>query len=97
MLNHLIGRLSAPARAPTRRQTVGVISGRSATSRPPLSVKANSWASISSPDFARYSSSGSSTGRVVFRKSERQRGLAPDAEQVVAPRAILGIEFAEAR
>ena len=33
-------------------ETVGVISGRNATSRPPLSVKLNSCASISSPDFA---------------------------------------------
>ena len=33
-------------------QTLGVISGRSATSRFPLSVKLKSWPSISSPDFA---------------------------------------------
>ncbi len=49
MLNHLIGRLRELARAPTSRQTVGVISGRNATSRPPLSVKLKSWPSISSP------------------------------------------------
>ena len=53
MLNHLIGRLSAFALAPTSRQTLGVISGRRRHLPPPLSVKLNSWASISSPDFAR--------------------------------------------
>ena len=52
MLNHLIGRLRLPAFAPTMRQTVGVISGRSATSRPPLSTKLNNCCSISSPDLA---------------------------------------------
>ena len=39
MENHRIGFLSPLARAATIRASVGVISGRSATSRPPLSVK----------------------------------------------------------
>jgi hypothetical protein len=37
--NHLIGFRIPPARAPTIRASVGVISGRIATSRPPLSWK----------------------------------------------------------
>ena len=39
MENHRIGLRSPRPRAPTMRASVGVISGRSATSRPPLSVK----------------------------------------------------------
>ena len=39
MLNHLIGRLRLFAFAPTKRASDGVISGRSATARPPRSSK----------------------------------------------------------
>ncbi len=39
MENHFTGLRIPPMRAPTMRARVGVISGRSATSRPPLSVK----------------------------------------------------------
>ena len=49
-------------RSPTSRHTLGVISGRSATSLFPLSMKLKSCPSISSPDFARYRSRGSRTG-----------------------------------
>jgi hypothetical protein len=39
MENQRMGFFSAPARAATIRASVGVISGRSETARPPLSVK----------------------------------------------------------
>ena len=49
--NHFTGFRYARSTDATIRATVGVISGRNATSRPPLSVKLNNCASISSPDF----------------------------------------------
>ena len=61
--------LGRPApRAPIMRARVGVISGRSATSRPPLSVNAKSWPAISGPDLAVKSSSPSSTGPSISSK-----------------------------
>src|SRR4030095_2100482 len=61
--------LGRPApRAPIMRASVGVISGRSATSRPPLSVNANSWPAISGPDLAVKSSRPSSTGPSISSK-----------------------------
>jgi hypothetical protein len=62
MLNQRTGLRSAFARAATMRATVGVISGRSATSRPPLSTKLYNWPTISSPLFLVYRSSGSNGG-----------------------------------
>ncbi len=62
MLNQRIGFFSALTCCATMRASVGVISGRSATSRPPLSVKAYSWPTISSPLFAVYNSIDSSGG-----------------------------------
>src|SRR5438034_502608 len=54
--------MSAWACAPTMRARVGVISGRSATLRPPLSSNAYSCCTISSPLLSVYSSNGSSGG-----------------------------------
>jgi hypothetical protein len=51
MENQRTGFRRAFARAATIRATVGVISGRSATSRSPLSTKLYNWPTISSPLF----------------------------------------------
>ena len=71
MENHRIGFLSPLARAATILASVGVISGRNDTSRPPLSVKLYSCPTISSPLFAVYSSSGSSGGPSYSSKPYR--------------------------
>src|SRR2546426_7556507 len=72
MANQRIGFLSAWACAPTMRASVGVISGRSATLRPPLSSNAYSCCTISSPLLSVYSSNGSSGGRSEEHTSELQ-------------------------
>jgi hypothetical protein len=71
MENHRMGFFRPLARAATMRASVGVISGRRATSRPPLSVKLYNCPTISSPLLAVYSSSGSSGGPSYSSKPYR--------------------------
>ncbi len=62
MENHLRGFLNSRSCAAITRASVGVSSGRSATSRSPLSVKLKSWSTISAPLFFLYNSVGSRIG-----------------------------------